>query len=173
LIEETYIPRNPLAVLAQQIVAICAMDDWSVDELTAVVHRCANFGELSDEVLTNILNLLSGAYPSEEFSELRPRIVWDRVTRSLRGRAGAQRLALTNAGTVLDCGLSGVFIREICNDEDSLSHLRDRHGLDDIIVSRLPDTAMLASRFRECSARALLLPRRRPGQRTPLWQQRQ
>ena len=351
LIEETYFPRNPLDVLAQQIVAMCAMDDWSVEDLAAIVRRSANFGELSDEVLNNILDLLSGTYPSEEFSELRPRIVWDRVTGSLRGRAGAQRLAVTNAGTIPDRGLFGVFlpdgtrvgeldeemvyesrvgetfllgastwrieditfervvvtpapgqpgrmpfwhgdgpgrplelgraigafVREIRAEEDPLPRLRERHGLDelaaenllgylsdqaeatgvvpddrtivierfrdeigdwrvciltpfgaqvhapwgmalqtrlgeewgadvdlmwsddgivirlpealdrvpvdellfdpdeidDIIVSRLPDTAMFAARFRECSARALLLPRRRPDQRTPLWQQRQ
>ncbi len=351
LIEETYYPRNPLDVVAQQIVAMCAMDDWSVTELATVLRRSANFAELSDEVFTNVLDLLSGTYPSEEFSELRPRIVWDRVTGTLRGRAGAQRLAVTNAGTIPDRGLFGVFlpdgtrvgeldeemvyesrvgenfllgastwrieditfervvvtpapgqpgrmpfwhgdgpgrplelgraigefVREIRAESDPLTRLRERHGLDelaaenlvaylddqheatgvvpddtaivverfrdeigdwrvcvltpfgaqvhapwgmalqtrlgeewgadvelmwsddgivirlpealdhlpldellfdpdeidDVIISRLPDTAMFAARFRECSARALLLPRRRPGQRTPLWQQRQ
>ncbi|MDW3219864.1 MAG: DEAD/DEAH box helicase [Acidimicrobiales bacterium] len=351
LIEETRYPRNPLDVLAQQIVAMCAMDDWDVDELSRVVRRSANFADLSDEVLGNVLDLLSGTYPSEEFSELRPRIVYDRVTGTLRGRKGSQRLAVTNAGTIPDRGLFGVFlpdgtrvgeldeemvyesrvgetfllgastwrieditfervvvtpapgqpgkmpfwhgdgpgrplelgraigafVREIRTEKDPLSRLRERHGLDELsaqnlmgyldeqfevsgaipddqtvvverfrdeigdwrvciltpfgaqvhapwgmalqarlgeewgtdvelmwsddgivmrlpeamdqlpvdellfdpdeidelIISRLPDTAMFASRFRECSARALLLPRRRPDQRTPLWQQRQ
>mgnify|MGYP003325852123 CR=1 FL=1 len=77
LIEETYFPRNPLDVLAQQLVAMCAMDDWELADLTNLIRRCANFGDLSDEVLGNVLDLLSGTYPSEEFSELRPRIVWD------------------------------------------------------------------------------------------------
>ena len=351
LIEETHYPRNPLDVLAQQIVAMCAMDDWDVAELAAVVRRSANFNDLSDEVLGNVLDLLSGTYPSEEFSELRPRIVHDRVAGTLRGRAGAQRLAVTNAGTIPDRGLFGVFlpdgarvgeldeemvyesrvgetfllgastwrieditfervivtpapgqpgkmpfwhgdgpgrplelgraigafVREIRDDPDPTTRLRDRHGLDELaarnliayldeqfevagvvpddrtvvverfrdeigdwrvciltpfgaqvhapwgmalqarlgqewgtdvelmwsddgivmrlpeamdrlpveellfdpqeidelIIARLPDTSMFASRFRECSARALLLPRRRPDQRTPLWQQRQ
>ncbi len=351
LIEETRYPRNPLDVLAQQIVAMCAMDDWDVAELAAVVRRCANFAALSEEVLGNVLDLLSGTYPSEEFSELRSRIVYDRVAGVVRGRAGSQRLAVTNAGTIPDRGLFGVFlpdgtrvgeldeemvyesrvgenfllgastwhieditfervvvtpapgqpgkmpfwhgdgpgrplelgraigafVREIRDDPDPLPRLRARHGLDelaarnligyldeqfevsgvvpddrtivverfrdeigdwrvciltpfgsqvhapwgmamqarlgeewgsdvelmwsddgivmrlpealdrlpveellfdpdeidDIIVSRLPDTSMFAARFRECSARALLLPRRRPDQRTPLWQQRQ
>ena len=65
LIEETYFPRNPLDVLAQQIVAMCAMDDWDLHDLTRVVRRCANFSDLSDEVLGNVLDLLSGTYPSE------------------------------------------------------------------------------------------------------------
>ncbi|MEZ5246409.1 MAG: DEAD/DEAH box helicase [Acidimicrobiales bacterium] len=351
LIEETHYPRNPLDVLAQQIVAMCAMDDWDVVELAALVRRSANFNDLSDEVLGNVLDLLSGTYPSEEFSELRPRIVYDRVAGTVRGRAGSQRLAVTNAGTIPDRGLFGVFlpdgtrvgeldeemvyesrvgetfllgastwrieditfervivtpapgqpgkmpfwhgdgpgrplelgraigafVREIRDDPDPMSRLRERHGLDelaaqnliaylaeqfevagavpddrtivverfrdeigdwrvciltpfgaqvhapwgmalqarlgaewgadvelmwsddgivmrlpeamdrlpvdellfdpdeidDLIIARLPETSMFASRFRECSARALLLPRRRPDQRTPLWQQRQ
>ncbi|MCY3849698.1 MAG: DEAD/DEAH box helicase [Acidimicrobiaceae bacterium] len=351
LIEHTSSPRNPLDVLAQQIVAMCAMDDWDFEHLLAVVRRCANYSELSEEVFSNIVDLLSGVYPSEEFSGLRPRIVYDRAAATIRGRKGAQRLAVTNAGTIPDRGAFGVFlpdgtrvgeldeemvyesragevfllgasswrieeitvervvvtpapgqparmpfwrgdgpgreselgramgefIREIRADPDPISRLRQRHDLDepaarnivaflrdqadatgavpddrtvvverfrdeigdwrvcvltpfgarlhapwgvairarlseasgvdielmwsdDGIVMRLPDaldelsvdellfdpdevsdvvlaglgdTAMFASRFRECSARALLLPRRRPDQRTPLWQQRQ
>ncbi len=351
LIEETRYPRVPLDVLAQQIVAMCAMDDWSVSRLSALIRRCANFTEISDEVLGNVLDLLSGVYPSEEFSGLRPRIVWDRSSATVRGRKGSQRLAVTNAGTIPDRGLFGVFlpdgtrvgeldeemvyesragetfllgasawrieditfervivtpapgqpgkmpfwhgdgpgrplelgraigafIREIREEKSPIDRLTERHGLDrlaaenlisylddqaestgvvpddrtivverfrdeigdwrvcvltpfgaqvnapwgmalrarlgeqwgtdvdmvwsddglvvrlpesvddllleellfdpdeisDLVVSRLPDTSMFASRFRECSARALLLPRRRPEQRTPLWQQRQ
>ncbi|MDE0065583.1 MAG: DEAD/DEAH box helicase [Acidimicrobiaceae bacterium] len=350
LIEHTSYPRNPLDVLAQQIVAMCAMDDWDFKHLLAVVRRCANFRELSEEVFANIVDLLSGVYPSEEFSELRPRIVHDRAAAKVRGRRGTQRLAVTNAGTIPDRGAFGVFlpdgtrvgeldeemvyesragevfllgasswrieeitvervvvtpapgqparmpfwkgdgpgrgselgravgefIREIRADPDPIPRLRQRHDLDDRaarnivaflrdqadatgavpddrtvvverfrdeigdwrvciltpfgarlhapwgvaisarlseafgadielmwsddgIVMRLPDaldelsvddllfepdeisdvvlaglgdTAMFASRFRECSARAMLLPRRRPDQRTPLWQQR-
>jgi ATP-dependent Lhr-like helicase len=337
----------------EQIVAMCAMDDWDRGELTTLVRRCANFSDLSEEVLGTVLDLLSGTYPSEEFSELRPRIVWDRVSGELRGRAGSQRLAVTNAGTIPDRGLFGVFlpdgtrvgeldeemvyesrvgetfllgastwrieditfervvvtpapgqpgrmpfwhgdgpgrplelgraigafVRELRTEDDdtAIARLRERHGLDpwaadnllgylrdqaeatgavpddrtivverfrdeigdwrvciltpfgaqvhapwgmalqarlgeewggdidlmwsddgivmrlpealdrlpldellfdpdevdDIVISRLPDTAMFSARFRECSARALLLPRRRPDQRTPLWQQRQ
>ncbi|MCP4084812.1 MAG: DEAD/DEAH box helicase, partial [Actinomycetia bacterium] len=351
LIEETRYPRNPLDVLAQHIVAMCALDDWSVDELAALVRGAAPFVELSDEMLHSVLDLLSGRYPSEDFGELRPRIVWDRVGGSVRGRAGSQRIAVTNAGTIPDRGLFGVFlpdgtrvgeldeemvyesrpgetfllgastwriedithervvvspapgqpgkmpfwhgdgpgrplelgralgafVREIRHDKGALDRLRDDHGLDplaaqnlvgylaeqaeatgvvpddrtivierfrdeigdwrvcilspfgaqvhapwgmalqhrlaeqwgldvelmwsddgivlrlpdaveefpveelvidpdevnDIVVGQLPGTAMFAARFRECAARALLLPRRRPDQRTPLWQQRQ
>lgn len=351
LIEHTSFPRNPLDVLAQQIVAMCAMDDWDFDHMLVVVQRSANFSELSAEVFANIVDLLSGVYPSEEFSGLRPRIVYDRATATLRGRRGTQRLAVTNAGTIPDRGAFGVFladgtrvgeldeemvyesragevfllgasswlieeitvervvvtpapgrparmpfwrgdgpgrgselgravgefIREIRGEPDPIPRLRQRHGLDeraarnvvaylrdqadatgaipddrtvvverfrdeigdwrvciltpfgarlhapwgvairarlseawgadielmwsddgivmrlpdaldglsvddllfdpdeisDVVIAGLGDTAMFASRFRECSARALLLPRRRPDQRTPLWQQRQ
>ncbi len=349
-VEHTRYLRNPLDVAAQQIVAMCALDDWPVDALAAVLRRCAGFADLSDEVLHSVLELLSGTYPAEEFSELRPRIVWDRASGVLRGRAGAQRLAVTNAGTIPDRGLFGVFlpdgtrvgeldeemvyesrvgetfllgastwriaditfervivtpapgelgkmpfwhgdgpgrpielgravgqmVRELRADPDPGVRLRQRCGLDeaaagnliaylkdqaeatgavpddrtvvverfrdeigdwrvcvltpfgaqvhapwgmalqarlgevwgtdvdvmwgddgivmrlpeavdeldvddllfdpaeigDLVVARLPDTSMFASRFRECAARALLLPRRRPDQRTPLWQQR-
>jgi ATP-dependent helicase Lhr and Lhr-like helicase len=109
-IESTRYPRNPLDVLAQQIVAMTAMDEWDVDELSTVVRRAAPFADLSDEVLHAVLDLLAGRYPSEEFSELRPRIVWDRVAGTLRARAGAQRLAVTNPGTIPDRGLFGVFL---------------------------------------------------------------
>ena len=353
LIEETHYPRNPLDVVAQQIVAAVAMDDWPVDELTELIRGAANFAEISDEALFATLDLLAGRYPSDEFAELRPRIIWDRVEQVLRARPGAQRLAVTSGGTIPDRGLYGVFlpdgtrvgeldeemvyesrpgetfllgastwriedithervvvtpapgqpgkmpfwhgdgpgrplelgramgefVREIraVDPAEARERLLDRHGLDelaaanlllfldeqveaaghlpddrtivverfrdeigdwricvlspfgaqvhapwgmalrnrlaeewdwevelmwsddgivirlpeavdrlptdellvdpdeldDLLVSQLPQTAMFASRFRECAARALLLPRLRPDKRTPLWQQRQ
>mgnify|MGYP000153249910 CR=1 FL=1 len=354
LVETTRYPRNPLDVLCQQIVAACALDEWKLADLTAMIRRSANFASLSDDVLTACLDLLGGRYPSEEFSELRPRIVWDRTDGMVRGRAGAQRLAVTNPGTIPDRGLFGVFlpdgtrvgeldeemvyesragetfllgastwrieeitfervivtpapgvpgkmpfwhgdgpgrplelgraigaftreIRDRTKHPDPIATLRDDHGLDDrastnlvafldeqaeatgvvpddrtivverfrdeigdwrvcvlspfgaqvhapwamalqttlgerwgvevemiwsddgivlrlpeavddlpldelalppeevedIILGQLPNTAMFASRFRECAGRALLLPRRRPDKRQPLWQQRQ
>ncbi|MDX1619535.1 MAG: DEAD/DEAH box helicase [Nitriliruptorales bacterium] len=109
-IEATRYPRKPLDVLAQHLVAMSAMDAWQVDDLLAMARRAAPFHELSEEVLHTVLDLLSGRYPSDEFSELRPRIVWDRVGGSIRGRPGAQRLAVTNPGTIPDRGLFGVFL---------------------------------------------------------------
>ncbi|MEY2627015.1 MAG: hypothetical protein RJB08_774, partial [Actinomycetota bacterium] len=110
-IETTRYLRNPLDVLAQHIVAhVAAKGDTTVDELAAVVRRCASFAEISDEILHNVLDLLAGRYPSTEFNELRPRIVWDRTTNTVRARDGAQRLAVTNAGTIPDRGLYGVFL---------------------------------------------------------------
>jgi ATP-dependent Lhr-like helicase len=109
LIEETRYPRNPLDVLAQQVVAMAAVDEWSVADLAALVRRAANFSELSDELLHAVLDLLAGRYPSDDFAELRPRIVWDRRRNLVRAREGAARLAVTSGGTIPDRGLFGVF----------------------------------------------------------------
>jgi ATP-dependent Lhr-like helicase len=110
LIEHMRYPRNPLDVLAQQVVAACALDDWDAETLYRLVRRSAPFADLSPEVWTSVLDLLAGRYPSDEFAELRPRIVWDRAEGTLRGRAGAQRLAVTSGGTIPDRGLFGVFL---------------------------------------------------------------
>ncbi|HEV7761810.1 MAG TPA: helicase-related protein, partial [Acidimicrobiales bacterium] len=110
LIESTHYPRNPLDVLSQHIVAMVALDDWKVDDLAALVRRAAPFAELSDHALSAVLDLLSGRYPSDEFAELRPRLVWDRTEGILRTRAGSHRLAVTNPGTIPDRGLYGVFL---------------------------------------------------------------
>ena len=98
-------PRNPLDVLAQHVVAMVALDPWTVGELAAVVRRAAPFAALPDSALHAVLDMLAGRYPSEEFGELRARITWDRVTDELRGRPGAQRLAVTSGGTIPDRGL--------------------------------------------------------------------
>ncbi|MGH2970542.1 MAG: DEAD/DEAH box helicase, partial [Gaiellaceae bacterium] len=109
-IEETQIPRNPLDVLAQQVVAICADEEIEVDELHKLVRGAYPFADLSRAQLENVLDMLAGRYPSDEFAELRPRIVWDRTGGVIRGRQGARRLAVTNAGTIPDRGLFGVFV---------------------------------------------------------------
>src|SRR5579862_8646444 len=109
-IEETKIPRNPLDVLAQQIVAITSQEEMRVDDLHALVVRAYPFRDLSRQQLENVLDMLAGRYPSDEFAELRPRIVWDRTGGVVRAREGARRLAVTNAGTIPDRGLFGVFL---------------------------------------------------------------
>src|SRR5882724_2908228 len=109
-IEETKIPNNPLDVLAQQIVAISADAEIAVDDLHALVRRAYPFKDLSRAQLENVLDMLAGRYPSDEFAELRPRIVWDRTAGVIRARDGARRLAVTNAGTIPDRGLFGVFL---------------------------------------------------------------
>lgn len=109
-IESLRVPANPLDVLAQQVVAATALDAWSVDELFDLVKRSAPFTNLPRSAYDATLDLLSGRYPSDEFAELRPRIVWDRVTGTLTGRPGAQRLAVTSGGTIPDRGLFGVFL---------------------------------------------------------------
>ena len=109
-IEALRVPANPLDVLAQQVVAMAAMDEWDVDELERVVRRATPFATLPRSVLDAVLDMLSGRYPSDEFAELRPRLVWDRVTNTVTGRPGAQRLAVTSGGTIPDRGLYGVFL---------------------------------------------------------------
>ncbi len=110
-IEPTVVPRNPLDVLAQQVVAMTATgDEWRVPELHDTVRRAHPFAELSRELLDSVLDMLDGRYPSEEFAELRPRIVWDRVEDTIRARRGALQLAVTNAGTIPDRGLYGVHL---------------------------------------------------------------
>jgi ATP-dependent helicase Lhr and Lhr-like helicase len=109
-IEETVIPRNPLDVLAQQIVAIAADEEISVDDLHELVRGAYPFADLSRTQLENVLDMLAGRYPSDEFAELRPRIIWDRTAGVIRGRQGARRLAVTNAGTIPDRGLFGVHL---------------------------------------------------------------
>ncbi|MQA26634.1 MAG: ATP-dependent helicase [Micromonosporaceae bacterium] len=109
-IEELSYPRNPLDVLAQQVVAMVSLDDWPVDRLAALVRRAAPFAEVSRSVLDAVLDMLAGRYPSTAFAELRPRLVWDRDGDVLRARPGAQRLAVTSGGTIPDRGLYGVFL---------------------------------------------------------------
>ncbi|PSL00993.1 ATP-dependent Lhr-like helicase [Murinocardiopsis flavida] len=109
-IEELRGPRNPLDVLAQQIVAMVAVEEWSVPGLAALVRRAAPFASLPDAVLASVLDMLSGRYPSDEFAELRPRVVWDREAQSLTGRPGAQRLAVTSGGTIPDRGTYAVHL---------------------------------------------------------------
>src|SRR5262245_10677976 len=109
-IEETKIPRNPLDVLAQQIVGICADEEISVDDLHALVRGAYPFSDISRVQLENVLDMLDGRYPSDEFAELRARVIWDRTGGMVRGRQGARRLAVTNAGTIPDRGLFGVHL---------------------------------------------------------------
>ncbi|MET7401828.1 ATP-dependent helicase [Dactylosporangium sp. NPDC005572] len=109
-IEELRYPRNPLDVLAQQIIAMVAMEPWHVDELAALVRRTAVFADLPESALFAVLDMLAGRYPSTAFAELRPRVVWDRTEGVLTARPGAQRLAVTSGGTIPDRGLFGVFL---------------------------------------------------------------
>ena len=109
-IEALKVLSNPLDIAAQQIVAICAMDPITVDELHELLRRSAPFAALGRGALESVLDMLSGRYPSEQFAELRPRLTWDRVTGELTGRPGAQRLAVTSGGTIPDRGMFGVFL---------------------------------------------------------------
>ncbi len=109
-IETTRIPRFALDVLAQQIVAMVSVEDWPLADLERVVTGSYPYSDLPRSQLENVLDMLDGRYPSEEFAELRPRLSWDRLEGTLRARKGSQKLAVTNAGTIPDRGLFGVHL---------------------------------------------------------------
>ena len=111
-VEATRHLRNPLDVLAQQVVAMASVEPWSVDALHATVRRAAPFAELSRAVFENLLDLLSGRFASDDFAELRPRLTWDRVANTVTARDGAKRIAIVNGGTIPDRGLYGVFLAD-------------------------------------------------------------
>ncbi len=166
-IESMRYPRNPLDVLAQQVVAMVSMESWTVPALAELIRRAANYAELPDSALEAVLDMLSGRYPSDDFAELRPRIVWDRVTDELTARPGAHRLAVTSGGTIPDRGLFGVFL---------VGEKATRVGeLDEEMVyeSRVGDVFLLGSsswRIEEITHdRVLVSPA--PGQpaRMPFW----
>ena len=172
-IEELKIPHNPLDVLAQQVVAMTAVDDWPVDELERTVRKAAPFGGLTRPILEAVLDMLAGRYPSEDFAGLRPRIVWDRVGGIIRARPGAQRLAVTSGGTIPDRGLFGVFL---ASGGDSSGRQPRRVGeLDEEMVyeSRVGDVFVLGAsswRIEDITPdRVLVTPA--PGQpgRLPFW----
>ncbi|MDT0327459.1 DEAD/DEAH box helicase [Nocardiopsis lambiniae] len=172
-IEPLRMPRSPLDVLAQQIVAMVAMDEWPVKELAAVVRRAAPFAGLADSVLESVLDMLSGRYPSDEFAELRPRLVWDRRADVLRARPDAQRLAVVAGGTIPDRGMYAV---HLAGGDASGGRAPTRVGeLDEEMVyeSRVGDVFVLGStswRIEGITAdRVLVSPAPgRPG-RMPFW----
>lgn len=109
-IEAIAVPANPLDVLAQQTIAACATGTLEVETWFETVRRSAPFRTLPRSAYEATLDLIAGKYPSDEFAELRPRVVWDRDQGVLTGRPGAQRIAVTSGGTIPDRGLFGVFV---------------------------------------------------------------
>ncbi|MDG3012674.1 ATP-dependent helicase [Rhodococcus sp. D2-41] len=109
-IEALAVPANPLDILAQQTVAATALEPIDVDEWFDTVRRSGSFATLPRSAYEATLDLLAGRYPSDEFAELRPRVVWDRDAGTLTGRPGAQRLAVTSGGAIPDRGLFAVFM---------------------------------------------------------------
>jgi len=185
-LEALAVPSNPLDVLAQQVVAMVAVDDWPVEELARVVRRAAPYAQLGDATLRAVLDMLAGRYPSEEFAELRPRLVWDRVRDVLSGRPGALRLAVTSGGTIPDRGMFGVFLASASAAEPGVavdaevSAGRTRGGkrvgeLDEEMVyeSRAGDTFTLGSstwRIEQITAdRVLVTPAPGVPGRLPFW----
>lgn len=109
-VEATFYPRNPLDVLAQQLVAITALESFDVEALYALCRQAAPFAELSRATFENVLDMLAGRYQSDDFADLKPRLTWDRLKNTVTAREGAKRLAIVNGGTIPDRGLYGVFL---------------------------------------------------------------
>jgi len=109
-VESVRYPRNPLDVLAQQIVAMVSMEPWDVADIFKVVQSAAPYAGLTLGAFESLLDMLSGRYPSDEFAELRPRLTWDRLANKLTTRQGARQVSIINAGTIPDRGLYGVFL---------------------------------------------------------------
>lgn len=109
-VEETQVPTGALDVLAQQITAMAAVDDWEVGPLLTLVRQSYCYRDLTERQLHAVLEMLSGTYPSDEFRDLRPRIVWDREAGRIRGREAARSLAILSGGTIPDRGYYGVYI---------------------------------------------------------------
>jgi len=104
LIEPLHVPCNPLDVLAQQVVAICAERPRAVGEIAALLRRAYPYRGVSDEALRAVLEMLSGHYPSTALADLTPLLAWDRAADILTARAGAALVARLNAGTIPDRG---------------------------------------------------------------------
>ncbi|MDR2378914.1 MAG: hypothetical protein LBD70_05780, partial [Bifidobacteriaceae bacterium] len=171
-IESIHIPANPLDVLAQQIVAMVAMDTWTAADLGRLVRRAAPFEHLGERSLEAVLDMLSGRYPSADFAELRPRLVWDRATGELTPRPGAAYLARVSGGTIPDRGVYGVYLAGEQADPKSSKRVGD---LDEEMVyeSRVGDTFMLGSstwRIRQITPNAVYVTPA-PGMpgRLPFW----
>ena len=169
LIEAIGVPQNPLDILAQQTVAAVALDTLEVEEWFETVRRSAPFATLPRSAYEATLDLLAGRYPSDEFAELRPRIVWDRVAGTIAGRPGAQRLAVTSGGTIPDRGMFGVFI---VGTEDGARRVGE---LDEEMVyeSRVGDVIALGAtswRIEEITSdRVLVTPAFGQPGRVPFW----
>jgi ATP-dependent Lhr-like helicase len=111
-IEPTVIPRNPLDVLAQQLVATAADRKWPADDLFNLVRRAENFADLGRDSFEATLAMLAGHYPGDEFAELRPRVVWDRAAGTVESRRDARTVAVISGGTIPDRGLFGVYLSD-------------------------------------------------------------
>jgi ATP-dependent Lhr-like helicase len=168
-IETMRVPTNPLDILAQHTVAAAALEPLDVDRWFDTVRRSAVFATLPHSAFEATLDLLSGKYPSTEFAELRPRLVYDRDTGTVTARPGAQRLAVTSGGAIPDRGLFTVYL---ATDSEKPSRVGE---LDEEMVyeSRPGDVISLGAtswRITEISHdRVLVIPA--PGQpaRLPFW----
>ena len=175
LIEELRVPANPLDILAQQTIAATALEPVDVDGWFDTVRRSAPFATLPRSAFDATLDLVAGRYPSDEFAELRPRVVWDRDHDVLTGRPGAQRLAVTSGGTIPDRGLFGVYMVGSTDETNPAKGGRRVGELDEEMVyeSRVGDVFALGAtswRIQEITHdRVLVTPAFGEPGRLPFW----
>ncbi|WP_068186911.1 ATP-dependent helicase [Mycobacterium sp. UM_CSW] len=168
-IETMRVPANPLDILAQQTVAAAALEPLDADRWFDTVRRAAPFATLPRSVFEATLDLLAGKYPSTEFAELRPRLVYDRDTGTLTARPGAQRLAVTSGGAIPDRGLFTVYLASEAEKPSRVGELDEEM----VYESRPGDVISLGAtswRITEITHdRVLVIPA--PGQpaRLPFW----
>jgi ATP-dependent Lhr-like helicase len=141
MVESTRYPRNPLDVIAQQIVAMVAIEPWHADELFATLRQSAPCAALTRRAYEGVLDMLSGRYPADDFAELRPRLTWDRVNHTLTAREGALRVAIANAGTIPDRGLYGVFLAGATTASSRVGELDEEM----VFESRVGETFLLGA----------------------------
>jgi ATP-dependent Lhr-like helicase len=170
-IESLTITRNPLDVLAQHIVAMVAIEAWDTEALLELVRRAAPYATLPQSAYDGVLDMLAGRYPSDAFAELRPRLIWDRVTGQLTARPGAQRLAVTSGGTIPDRGLFGVFL--VAGAEGGPGRRVGEFDEEMVYESRVGDVILLGSsswRIEEIGAdRVLVSPAPGHPGKLPFW----
>ncbi len=168
-IETMRVLTNPLDILAQHTVAAAALEPLDVDRWFDTVRRSAPFATLPRSAFEATLDLLSGKYPSTEFAELRPRLVYDRDNGTVTGRPGAQRLAVTSGGAIPDRGLFTVYL---ATDSETPSRVGE---LDEEMVyeSRPGDVIALGAtswRITEITHdRVLVIPAPGEPARLPFW----
>jgi len=171
LIEQLRVPQNPLDILAQQTVAAVSVAPVDVDGWLDTVRRSAPFATLPRGAYEAVLDLLSGRYPSEEFGELRPRLVWDRERGVLTARPGAGRLAVTSGGTIPDRGLFGVFM--VAGDESKAPRRVGELDEEMVYESRVGDVFALGTtswRIAEITHdRVMVTPAYGEPGRVPFW----
>ncbi|NUS73608.1 MAG: DEAD/DEAH box helicase [Corynebacteriales bacterium] len=169
-LEALHYPRNPLDVLAQHIIAMVSMDPWNRDALASLVRRAAPFTHLGERALDSVLDMLTGRYPSDDFAQLRPRVVWNREQNLLTARPGAHGVAVTSGGTIADRGYYGVYLSE--GNQQSGKRIGELEE-EMVYESRIGDVFLLGSstwRIAEITPdRVLVTPA--PGQaaRMPFW----
>ncbi|WP_426722001.1 DEAD/DEAH box helicase [Corynebacterium auriscanis] len=112
-LEPLHVVNNALDVLAQHTVAATAQAPsgrLDVEQWWRAVRRAHAYAALPREAFDGVLELISGRYPSTDFADLKARVIYDAEAGTLEARPGAQRVAVTNGGTIPDRGMFGVFL---------------------------------------------------------------